>query len=377
MEVYLYAEMNIFAIVVLFLIYLNTHHKGEKYLIEQKLYKYLLSFNILILATDTIMWVLNGTNNKFLAFLLVFSTVLYFLLHPLICMTWVIYVDFQVNRDENRLKKIIVPLSLPVFINAIFTILSIFCNFLYYFDKDNVYHRGNFFFLIAIFTYSYLLLTFIYVIKEKKKIQRSYYIPILLFSILPSIGGFVQLFFYGLSLIWIGMTLSMLIIFIDIQNAQMHIDYLTGLYNRRQLDFHLKELFHRHNKATIIAGILIDVDSFKTINDYYGHSAGDDALKYTAQILKKSFDENTFISRFGGDEFVILLEINHTSELDCYIDYLKTNLNNFNLRRIAPYEISLSIGSACYDTSSRMTEQEFLNHIDHLMYQDKQVECFR
>lgn len=372
MEVFSYLEMNILAIVVLFIILINTHHKSEKYLIEQKLYKHLLRINILLLITDGLMWVLDGTKNTQLQAVLILSTLIYYILNPLICMVWSIYIDFQINRNEVRISKLLIPLTVPVVIFALLSLASIFSNCLYYFDSNFVYHRGRFFFLTALFTYSYLLYSFFIIIIKRTKIHKQYFLPILMFAILPSICGIIQFFYYGLSLIWIGTTISLLIVFINIQNEQMYIDYLTGLYNRRQLDIHLQDLLQKHFKSTYIGGIYIDVNSFKKINDQYGHSSGDEALRYTAKILRRSFDRNSFIARYGGDEFVVLLQMNDKNELENAIDQLNKTLNKFNLKKITPYHLSFSIGSACYDKNSQMSDQEFLGYIDHLMYLDKQ-----
>lgn len=372
MEVFSYLEMNILAIVVLFIILINSHHKSEKYLIEQKLYKHLLQINILILITDGLMWVLDGTKNTQLQAVLILSTLIYYILNPLICMVWSIYIDFQINRNEVRISKLIIPLSVPVVIFALLSLASIFSNCLYYYDSNFVYHRGRFFFLTALFTYSYLLYSFFSIIVKRAKIHKPYFLPILMFAILPSICGIIQFFCYGLSLIWIGTTISLLIVFINIQNEQMYIDYLTGLYNRRQLDIYLQDLLQKHFKSTYIGGIYIDVNSFKKINDHYGHSSGDEALRYTAKILKRSFDRNSFIARYGGDEFVVLLQMNDKNELAKAIDQLNETLNEFNFKKKTPYQLSFSTGSACYDKNSQMSDQEFLGYIDHLMYLDKQ-----
>jgi len=192
-----------------------------------------------------------------------------------------------------------------------------------------------------------------------------------MFAIPPFIGALIQIKFYGVALIWIGMTLSILIIFINIQNEQMYLDYLTGLFNRRQLDFYLQEIIQK-NKANI-AGIMIDLNSFKNINDHYGHNTGDEALKYTSLLLRKTFPCHSFISRYGGDEFVVLFEIKDKTDLEKSLSRLRENIEQFNNTNTIPYKINLSIGADLYNQTTKMSGQEFLNHIDSLMYQDKQT----
>ena len=373
MEIYLYVELNVFAEIILLLIFLNIHHKTEKYLTEQKIFLVLLGLIALILVADTFTWILDGGKTPLLRNMLILTTVIYYILNPIVCMTWFLYIDFLIYRNEGRLKKLILPLLIPVIILAALSILSVFNQSMFYLDSNNVYHRGKYFIILAAISYSYLLYALLFIILNHKKIHKSYFIPSLMFAIPPIIGGIIQLAFYGISLVWIGTTISVLIIFINIQNEQMYLDYLTGLYNRRQLDFYLQELIQKNNSKTVIAGIMLDIDSFKNINDHYGHYSGDEALKCTSQIIKKSFSNQAFISRFGGDEFVVLLEIKDEAEMVKVLDRLKESLQDYNSKKATPYEINLSIGAAIYDSKLKMTGLEFLKNIDTLMYIDKQT----
>lgn len=87
-------------------------------------------------------------------------------------------------------------------------------------------------------------------------------------------------------------------------------DELTEVYNRRALDFHLKGLAVS-NKTVSLA--VIDIDFFKQINDTFGHSEGDRVLKEIAKNLQNMIFslgcDNAIVSRFGGDEFVIVADI--------------------------------------------------------------------
>ena len=115
---------------------------------------------------------------------------------------------------------------------------------------------------------------------------------------------------------------------------------------------------------------MIDIDSFKAINDLYGHKCGDEALKHLADILRKTFRKKDFIARYGGDEFVVFMQIEQKSELDDAVKRLSEKLKNFNEKKLFPFEISLSIG---FDTYSADKMEDFLKHIDDLMYKHKQT----
>lgn len=366
-----YVEINIFSLAILLLIFININNHTEKYRYGQKLFLALMASNAIILVFDTFMWVINGTSGIIAKEANLLTTTLYYILNPIPCMVWSLYVNYQVYRDEKHIKSLLLPFSIPMLINTVFSVLSYFKGYLFFIDEYNIYHRGNFFIIMAVICYLYLACSFIFIIIKKNKFERKYFIPILLFAIPPSIGGLIQVAFYGLSLIWVCMTLSILIIFINVQNNQLYTDHLTGLNNRRQFDYHLKEQVKGNTRRKLLAGIMIDVNSFKEINDLYGHAVGDEALEHTGRILKTCFRKEDFVSRYGGDEFAIIIEINEKSELLNSVNRIKENMEQFNKKKVTPYELSLSIGYDILDPTSGMTIEQFLKHIDNLMYEDK------
>jgi len=325
----------------------------------------------LILIFDSIMWIFDGKSNMLFRIIILLSTILYFIINPIICMVWSLYVDYQINHDKTRNKKIAKVFSVLVMINTLFSILSIFNNYYFYYDSNNSYHKGVYYFVVTAICFAMIFYTFVYLLYKQKDIHQRFFLTILKFTLPPIIGAILQLIFHGLSFIWVGMTLSILIIFINIQNEQMCMDYLTGLFNRRQLDFYLAALIKKNKKS--FAGIMIDLNNFKYINDHYGHSSGDEALRCTSKLLKTTFGTRAFVSRFGGDEFVVLLEINNRNDLDSILSLFKVNVEKFNDMKSLPYNINFSIGADLYSNAPELSVQEFFNYIDSLMYQDKKI----
>ncbi len=99
------------------------------------------------------------------------------------------------------------------------------------------------------------------------------------------------------------------------------LDKLTGLLNKNAMESHIKEFLEKIGKQTKCALFIVDLDNFKKVNDSLGHLIGDMAIMDAAKKLSLIFSEKDFISRFGGDEFCVLLR-------------LRSNLDEETVKRI-------------------------------------------
>ena len=148
-----------------------------------------------------------------------------------------------------------------------------------------------------------------------------------------------------------------------IKNANT--DALTGLANRRSVFEFVEEL-----EEMYIAIFGIDLDNFKSINDIYGHQEGDKALVLTAQVLRECMPES-FIARNGGDEFMVIMLGEHTSEeIEETRKMIETKLDEAfsvsgNLR-----EITASVGAA-YTDKGREYFDRLVAEADARMYEAK------
>jgi diguanylate cyclase (GGDEF)-like protein len=129
--------------------------------------------------------------------------------------------------------------------------------------------------------------------------------------------------------------------FIQKLSLSSHTDFLTGLWNRRY--FHLRldeEKVRATRRKTPLCIAMIDVDSFKTINDTYGHAIGDVLLSDIAAILKKNTRVTEVITRWGGDEFAIIFS--ETSLMEAYevIERVRYKVEN----AFSPYHLTISAG---------------------------------
>jgi two-component system, cell cycle response regulator len=101
-------------------------------------------------------------------------------------------------------------------------------------------------------------------------------------------------------------------------------DGLTGVDNRRHIEERLTEMYqHAARLAEPLACVMCDVDHFKSVNDTYGHQAGDAVLKQVAEILRDSAREIDRVGRYGGEEFIILLPSANVEDAVAFADRVR------------------------------------------------------
>ena len=151
-------------------------------------------------------------------------------------------------------------------------------------------------------------------------------------------------------------------------------DALTGLPNRRFLDEKLAQAVEDAKQSNEkMALIFIDLDNFKWINDTRGHKFGDELLRQVGSQLLENHDESTMVFRFGGDEFVILMEhVRFEQEVRQYAEQLRKALSApFDLFH-QNYYVNFSAGVVLFPDDG-LSEEELLKNSDTAMYRAKSL----
>ncbi|MGC9401209.1 diguanylate cyclase domain-containing protein [Vibrio genomosp. F10 str. 9ZC157] len=161
--------------------------------------------------------------------------------------------------------------------------------------------------------------------------------------------------------------------YIRVQKLSLH-DELTKLPNRRFLFHELNKVMSRNDNTVHFTILNMDLDKFKDINDSLGHEAGDAVLKYIASLLTHSLRSTDFVSRVGGDEFIVILQrLTIPNDVQKVIEKIKINVkqNAFQWKG-QETPLSLSIGYCSYSGNPDPTViNDLLSKADKNMYKEK------
>lgn len=377
MNIVIRLQIYIMSFMVLLVIYAQLVKSSTRILLQSRLFRILILSSMLAIFTEGASWVFEGRPGQAARILSTAANCLLLSVNIVPLVMWTLYVDFQINNDLNRIKRSLLPYSALLLINLSFAVTAPINGLYFYIDAENFYHRGPFAPAAILIYFAFFLYNIFIVIKHWKHINQRNRMPLLLFSVPPLAGFFFQVSYYGTSFVWAGVSLSILMVYNTVQNQTISTDYLTGLYNRRQLDYYLESKIKNLTKNQKFSGIMIDIDNFKQINDKYGHLTGDRAIEASASILKQYFKHDEFIARYAGDEFVILLDLSEGMELEDIVDGLRKQIELFNAKNEEPYKLNFSMGYAIYDPYSSQSPDEFLDQLDKLMYECKALRNIR
>ena len=148
-------------------------------------------------------------------------------------------------------------------------------------------------------------------------------------------------------------------------------DYLTGLWNRRQFLNLGKNLYENAKRGNLnITLAMIDIDNFKKINDSYGHTVGDAALKQVARLLAANLRDSDIVSRYGGEEFCVMTTNMSKQEAKAGFERIRKTIENSKIcTKAGDISLTVSIGVT---TRILDTLDTTISLADEFLYQAKQ-----
>ena len=291
------------------------------------------------------------------------NTVLY--IHNFIVGAGVLFlVSIHIHKKISKIHKLLV--FVIFIIESSLLIINYFKPVVFVIDENNVYSRlwGYMFFI----GFGLLLVFYGLVIYLLARIRDGSlrYFPVWEFLLPITICIFIQSEYYGISLQPVGFAISFTAIVVCMQHESLYIDKLTGAYNRYELD----KIIHDTKRRRKIAAIMLDLNDFKSINDNYSHTEGDNALIALVNILTNIVQNDGAVIRFAGDEFVVVINNANEKAVSHYIERINEGIDDYNKTSDKPYKLSTAIGGDIFDLSVE-NRTDLLKKIDQLMYINK------
>lgn len=370
----LYIELDILCIIILIMLTFKTRRSMFKQR-QRVLFTTLLISNIFFIFSDMV-WIFNNGyvpfNGSYAMLILIWiGNTLNVFLPTLSAFSWVLFSEHVQESNVMTKPKTRWIVAIPMCLMFLVAITNTKTHFMFNVDENGQYTRGIGYVLELIISYSYLLWTAIRALIKSKKVnnyqQKQRLRTLAGFVIAPLITGALQLVISGMSILFVGVLFSILIVYLSLQEQLISIDPLTQLKNRSFLAQRMEECMASWNGKKELYIMIMDINYFKKINDTFGHVEGDRALILLSDVLKKICTARTdFLCRYGGDEFIILHETNKGGNTIDVEKQIHESLAKLNL----PYPLEVSIGSARYVPNIK-DWQDFIKVADAKMYEIK------
>ena len=371
----LYAEITLFGIAILALLFANLKHGGGA-LPDVRLFRLLLLLVMGVLLTDCVAVLTEGEATAAGKAVTAAADALYFALSGLVEFVWLLYTDYKTNADAVGLRKRGKLYAIPALVIVAAALASPFVGGLFSIDEQGMYRRGNLYIVYFVLSCAMLIYSAAIVLlrmkKERFSVRRYELVQLIAFSLLILVGASAQTLLPGMPLLWPCGVCALVLIFINLQNRQISRDALTGINNRGTLDRYLVGRCDELKEDEKLGLIIIDINGFKQINDTYGHLTGDEVLIHTAELLKKVCSRgNDLLARYGGDEFAVVCPRKKYESIEETAQLIENARREDAEHSSMPVKVGFSLGWADTDSSRGHSAEELIRAADADMYRNK------
>ena len=289
---------------------------------------------------------------------------------------WFLYVADCCGLAFVQNRKQIALFALPGALIAAMDTLSAWTGWSFWISEENRYMTGPLYAIHVCGSFIYLILAAVISIRQMQHVRSAkerkklfMYASFLPFFLLATILDGI---FSEQPITLAGLFISLLLLTVNFQDMRISTDALTGLNNRGRMDEYLFDVIRNANESRPVTLFLLDVDHFKRINDQYGHISGDLALRIIGRAIAAVAREYMcFAARFGGDEFVLVVEDAGNVNPKELCASIQRSVDQFvEETEELPFSIKVSVGYAS-TTDKTESEESLLYRADTMLYQEK------
>lgn len=286
---------------------------------------------------------------------------------------WYLYVLETLGYAINKRLQTIVMLPGLLYIFPNFA--SIWTGWIFTVSPENVYAHGPLFWVQVVGAYGTLAVSLIHLvvrlINRRNSVPRSTVLSLLSFYFIPVVGAVYSLFYTGMPGAWTCAAISLVLLYINDQDREIVRDGLTGLNNRKTLDGVFVEYVKQIRPDRQLYLFMMDLDSFKKINDTMGHPVGDQALVAAANILSSCMvGRKGILVRYGGDEFLIMGFFDGEDDASAFKQSVRQRFADYAREHKPPYKFAVSVGYTRYADGQSL--EALVERADDELYREKQ-----
>ena len=288
---------------------------------------------------------------------------------------WFQYTELRLHSTlwQSKLFRSLYPV--PMCIIVILSLSSSFTGWLFYYSTEGKYVHGPLYGIQLILDIFYLAFASVHAVIASKRTKiaakKKEYFTLITFLFCPFAAGVIDVMIPDLPILETAMLFAIFIVFSNLQESQIYSDALTGLNNRRLADEWLLNRLPSVSALRPLYFFITDINSFKHINDTYGHLEGDNAIKTVAETFQDIGRlYHSFIARWGGDEFIIIAEAQHIPDPESFMQTIRNMIAEKSQERALPYTLTLSIGYAMCTTADELPAS-LIARADGMLYRDK------
>lgn len=327
-----YLETNIFCIILLAITFLLSCKDYNKKT-ETKSFLNVIIVTIIYCISDICAALFKTQDFNGVRAILYISNIVFIAFPLALIYYWEKFVFYKLYYLGYKRNWVHYLINIVLVIFLVLDCSSPITHFSFSLDSNNIYSRGIGAYLIPFVCFAYLIFitfkTLFLGLKSNYISAREDISSISLFAIPPLIATAFQILFYGCTCAQVGFTISILLVFIQNQMTLISKDKLTGLYNRTEFEDYINTV---KRTASSMILCLVDIDSFKHVNEISGYTEGDKILQKVAQSITEAaleLKKHVFVSRYEKDAFAIVIT-------DCSED-IKTKLEesiNKNINKL-------------------------------------------
>ncbi|MGD9901454.1 MAG: GGDEF domain-containing protein [Spirochaetales bacterium] len=373
-------SLNFFSLMLLVIMYVHTKFFLEKDNAgTRKVWLKVLFATVITQTLDIACWYLDGRTGQLAYILSEVLNVVLFTFCTILTMNASLFIKYSVESFSPSYYKFKKVFTGFVIINFLLSSLSVPFDFIFSIEPvTNIYSRSPYYFVMLIFVFLPLVivlgnLLFTH-IKSVNKILRNNRMTILLIAI-NIVGTFFLNTIQSVQTVQISalfpfLTLSIFIIHIMIVANMVSRDALTGVKN----SFGLKDYFYQIPKVLdkYLTVVFFDLDNLKATNDVWGHREGDQILQDFSNLITNEIKNRDLFSRIGGDEFVLVMQLDELKDLDNFCNNIKQKAEDYN-QKTTRSKIMFSYGASYCEPNKQYDKDALIDRADKEMYKYKQI----